>query len=185
MTSSEMTVQQLFFAEEPVIPDKRRNQLEAAAQMAALRGAVKKAEKELRWPLVEDEIWKSFARLLAMPVKPLLVRGWEKHLEIRKYLDKSATAPEETFLVPLARHTLRSEHKPSIELFLNQQPLGDLTFQITLALAFEGAVLAIQDGRIREAQTGTCLASGKISCEGVVLIEKATEKIPLPGRVVF
>lgn len=185
MTTPEMTLAHFFLAEEKAITGKIRVDLETASQMAALRKAVEKVGEGLLWSSVEDELYNSFAALLNVPLKNILASGWEKQAEIRKHLKKCAAAPEEIFLVPLAKHTLSSEHKPSIELLLNQQPLGSVTFHIILALKFEGAVLKIQGGRIREVQTGTCLGSGRITCEEFVLIEKTTKKVNLPGRLVF
>ena len=186
MTASEMTLAHFFLTEEKAITGKIRADLETSSRMADLRKAVEKVGEGLLWSSVEDELYNSFAALLNVPLKSILVSGWAKQAEIRKHLKKGAAAPpEEIFLVPLAKHTLSSEHKPSIELLLNQQPLGSVTFHIILALKFEGAVLKIQRGRIREVQTGTCLGSGRITCEEILLIEKTTEKINLPGRLVF
>jgi hypothetical protein len=85
--------------------------------------------------------------------------------------------------VPLSEHTVKSEHNPHVEILVNDEPVGKIAFQIALTFTVRGAILIVQDGKIRGFKTGEIRGKGTLKCEGLLLLEQDFRAIPLPGSV--
>jgi hypothetical protein len=112
-----------------------------------------------------------------------MVKAWNKYRELLKYTDKEKYPPDVSVLVPLAEHTIKSEHKPYIEILINDKSVGKIDFNINISLTLKGIILKIRDGKIKEIQTGSCKGKGTIKCEDLVILEKETESFSLPGSI--
>ncbi|MEJ2486647.1 MAG: hypothetical protein P8Y68_13025, partial [Anaerolineales bacterium] len=121
---------------------------------------------------------------LDLKIGNILVAGYRKHREITFYRDKE-NPPEGYHTVTLTDHSLVSKHKPTIQPVINQVPLTELEFDITLKLTLKGGKLFIQDGTITQVTTGEVLGSGEIEFEGIKLLERKTAAYDLPGTLVF
>jgi hypothetical protein len=139
----------------------------------------------LKWPVFSSAVSRHIGELLDVGIPDVLANAWNKSAALREHFEKSRQSPGESFLLPLAEHTIESEHTPSIEVLKNGKPVAKLVFTARVALTVEGAVLRIQNGEIRDIQTGQVRGSGTLKCGGAVLVEKETQAIPLPGRVVL
>lgn len=181
----EMTLEHFFFSRDDLNTCGKRDELEKTGSMIRIREAVAGVARGMHWEEVADMLCRSVKPLLDLPVREILCSGWTKQAEIEEYIRKSARQGGETFLVPLARHTLRSEHKPAVEILLNQRSLGEIVFHVSLAFTIDGAVLVIGQGHLREAKVRNCIGSGRICCDQVVMVEKAMDKIRFPDRFVF
>jgi hypothetical protein len=135
------------------------------------------------WPLVRDNIGRHLATLLDIDVADVLVGGWNKSRELRKYRDEKAYPPDERVVVALAKHKLVSTHRPHLDLVVAERPIGSLHFEIELTLNIEGAQLTIQGGRIMRIATGACAGVGTIRCEGAVIGQKEKKLGALPGEL--
>ncbi len=113
----------------------------------------------------------------------MLVEGWNKTRELRKYRDEAAYPPDEVIVVALSKHKLESKHTPHLELVVADRPIGKLHFQIDLALAIDGAQLTIQGGRIKRIATGKTSGTGTIRCEGAIVGQKEQKLGALPGTI--
>jgi hypothetical protein len=135
------------------------------------------------WKMAQGNLNQHLARLLDIDVIGLLVDGWNKSRELRKYRDETAYPPDEVVVVALSKHKLESQHKPHLELVVADRPVGRVSFQIDLALAFDGAQLTIQGGRIKRIATGKASGTGTIRCEGVIVGQKEQKLGALPGHL--
>ena len=135
------------------------------------------------WKMVQGNMDQHLARLLDIDVVRLLVDGWNKARELRKYRDEAAYPPDEVIVVALSKHKLESQHKPHLELVVADRPVGRLHFQIDLALNIDGAQLTIQGGRIMRIATGKTSGTGTIRCEGVIVGQKEAKLGALPGKI--
>jgi hypothetical protein len=121
---------------------------------------------------------------LDIEVGKILVGGWKKVREIRKYRDKKN--PSEGYHeVTLLEHTIVSTHGPTIQPVINEVPLSKIKFDIVLKLKLNGGMLFIRNGKIMKASVGTCVGSGTIEYKGHKLLEKKTEEVKLPGTIPF
>ena len=135
------------------------------------------------WKMVQGNMDQHLARLLDIDVVRLLVDGWNKARELRKYRDESAYPPDEVIVVALSKHKLESQHKPHLELVVADRPVGRLHFQIDLVLNIDGAQLTIQGGRIMRIATGKTSGTGTIRCQGVIVGQKEAKLGALPGKI--
>jgi hypothetical protein len=125
------------------------------------------------------------SELLDIRLEDIFTGAWNKLQSLQKYLDKDRYPPEKVVLAPLAEHAIKSQHRPYIEILVNEALVGKIEFQIDLVLKLQGFILKIQDGKITEAFTGTCAGKGTLACENFVMLEKETDAIPLPGSLKF
>ena len=181
MSDSQLTLNQFFSPEKELSPGKLSS-LESNKKIASLKKRILK-EAKVKGPLILDSIIKNTIDMLDIKILDIMVKAWNKYKILLKYLDKEKYPPEETFLVPLAEHTIKSEHHPSIDILINDKPVGKIEFSITFSIMLEGIILKIQDGKIKGITTGTCKGKGTLACENVVILEKKTESIPLPGSI--
>jgi hypothetical protein len=159
------------------IPDAALTQVYAQVQeqMQEKAGAA--------WKMAQGNLNQHLARLLDIDVIGLLVDGWNKSRELRKYRDETAYPPDEVVVVALSKHKLESQHKPHLELVVADRPVGKVNFQIDLALAIDGAQLTIQGGRIKRIATGKTSGTGTIRCEGVIVGQKEQKLGSMPGQI--
>jgi hypothetical protein len=183
MNNQDLTLRQFFAYDDKNIPHARLSALESGAVLSNLKDRVLAEARGIQWPAACGEIMKKVEDLLDPDIPGILAAAWNKYRLLRKYLDRDTYPPHKTVLVSLAEHTVTSEHRPSIEIMINDRLVGKVDFQVTVSLVFEGLTLKIRDGRIMEIRTGSCTGKGSISCENCMLIERETAPFPLPGEV--
>jgi hypothetical protein len=183
MNTVPLTLSQFFSLKDKELSPDRVSAIESGEQVSAVKGLVLKQTKGVGWGVIKDEIFKKLVDLLEISIPYILVAAWNKYEILLKYLDREKYPPNESFLVPLAEHCITSEHHPYVEILVNDQPVGKIGFDINVALTLEGIILKIQDGKIKEIFTGTCKGKGTISYDNIVILEKKTESVPLPGSI--
>lgn len=114
----------------------------------------------------------------------LLVWGWRTNNEISAYRDKK-NPPGDPYMVDLVKHTIKSSHSPVIKLKVNGNEIGKLKFDIVARLTIKGFTLVIDNGKIMEIKTGTCVGIGSIEYSGFAFIKRETAPITLPGSIPF
>ena len=124
---------------------------------------------------------KQVSDLLHIEIGAILVKAWSEYEEFLEYRDKEKHPPDETSLVSLVEHTIKSEHVPSLKPVINNISLGEIKFGITLELTLKGAVLKIQDGKIMEASIGGCEGKGTVKYRDFTLLERGSGTLVLPS----
>ena len=109
-----------------------------------------------------EMIIKQLCDLLKIDVYAVLLCAWNKSGDILKYSNSKRYPPKATFVVPLAEHTVTSEHKPSLQLTLNKMPLGEIELDVRLALHLKGVLLNIKKGRVMAITLGSCKGEGSV-----------------------
>lgn len=183
MNVAPLTLTQFFSLQNKELLPAKLSTLESSGQVSTVKEAVAKQAKGVGWGVIEDQIFEKLKDLLAISIPDILVAAWNKYQILLKYLDREKYPPNESFLVPLAEHCITSEHHPYVEILVNEQPVGKIGFDIKVALTLEGIILKIQGGKIKEIFTGTCKGKGTISCDNIVILEKKTESVALPGSI--
>lgn len=182
MNKSDLTLK-LFFDYKKDIPREWPAELDSAVAISDIKEKVRSEVHGMQWPAAFNEIKKKVGPLLDVGISDIMAAAWNKYRLLCKYLDRDKYPPDKTVMLPLAEHTVKSEHRPAIEIYLNDQLIGKIDFLVTVSLAFEGLILKIRNGRIMEILTGSCTGKGAISCENCLLVERATEPFPLPGSI--
>jgi hypothetical protein len=157
--------------------------VEDAKSLRTLRDELSKRAPGVPWHAARAAIRGTMGDLLDGTVPELAAATWAKYHSLRKYADSKKYAPTERILVPLVTHTIRSVHKPRVEMLLGDEPVGGVEFEIELEFTVEGALLTIRGGRIVEMRVGSCRGKGTLSCAGIVIEERETQPWLLPGVI--
>ena len=151
-----------------------------------------KVSQELRgrvpgpfWSSARRAIDQALKQVLGIPMMQIVGSGWNKYRTLTEYRDRKKHPAEEVALEPIGKHTITSTHNPQIEIFLNERRIGSIDFAIKLQLDLEAAVLKIQDGKIWEVETGSCIGGGTLMYGPAILFERKTGKIWLPTLISF
>jgi hypothetical protein len=182
VTLADATLQQLFGLDKPGAAACIRAGLEEEKAREGLRKEAAKAPGVHQTALAETAADK-VPDLLNVKVIGILAGAWTKYELLKKYADRRDYPPEEIVLLPLAQHTVKSEHHPCIEILLNGSPVGKITFDVTVSLKLESFELKLQDGKIKAVDAGTVQGSGEISFYGVTLVKKELEPVTVHASI--
>ena len=94
----------------------------------------------------------------------ILAPAWQRLELLQEYRDPKAHPPGETALVPLVEHSVRSVHKPHIDLLVKEVEIGQLALVVDLSIQLDGILLRIKDGRIWGAESGSARGRGSLTC---------------------
>ena len=135
------------------------------------------------WPAIRSEVTEKIGEMLDVPLVDVLRGAWNNARELHKYRDAEKYPPEESVVAPLAEHTVRSSHRPHLELRVGPTLVRRLDFELDVEIHLEAARLTIQAGRIKKIDLGEGWAKGVLSCEGFRLLERKSKKFALPGAL--
>lgn len=121
------------------------------------------------------------SELLNLDVRAILLTTWNKSSELLEYTDSKKYPPDKAFMLPLAQHSITSEHQPSLQLTLNKTPVGEIQLDIKLELVIKGAIIKIQNKRIMSFSVGTCQGNGLVHYGKLTLLEQKSGTFTLPG----
>jgi hypothetical protein len=121
--------------------------------------------------------------LFDIPIPDIFLTSWTKANVLQNYLAESQKDPETVMELELAEHTINSQHRPHIEVRIQNTPVKRIEFVLRLIFKLKGFVLKIQNGSITEMRTGKCDARGTLEYQGLVIAEKMLAPITLPGVV--
>jgi len=133
------------------------------------------------WRLMAGSLAKQLPALLDIGVTDVFVGAWNKWLDVRQQMDKSAKSPGKDVFLQLAEHTIKSKHEPYVALMKNGREIGRLPFTVEIELGLQGVVLRILDGTIREIQTARVKGKGAVRCAGAILVRKELQPQQFAG----
>ena len=123
---------------------------------------------------------------LDVSIVDILAAAWNTRRELRQYLDRAKFPSGQIVDHTIAKHEVKSSHRPRLQIMLDQSPVGpEIEFEVIVGLTLEAAVLRIQDGRIMGARLGKVFGTGTIKCEGATLFSRPTKAVNLPLTVSF
>lgn len=123
--------------------------------------------------------------LLRLDLGVILVGGWQKMTELRRYTDRKKYPPDETVLVEITRHTVTSTHKPKLDIVIDGVKVDTVPFELKLTIIIDGAVLTIRDGRILAVSPGATKAGAEFKCEGYTIVKRESAPVRVPGKWTF
>jgi hypothetical protein len=179
-----VTLHQLLALSAGSMPQDVQTKLEASGALAPVREALAQKAKGLSCEVISAKIIEALAELWNINLADIFLGAWNKFQELHKYRDKNRYPANETYLVHLVEHTIKSEHRPYIAVLINGVELpGKIEFAISLTLAVKGAALKIRDGKIKEILPGSCQGKGTLACGEFVLWEQGTQEFTLPASI--
>lgn len=144
---------------------------------------IKKEVKGIRWTTAMPDLAQKVCELLDIKIPNILVGAWKKAKELQAVLEKTRSTPDEVVYLELAEHSINSEHKPSIDVRIKGMTVKRIELPVQLAFKLRGFVLKIQNGGIKEMQTGHCEVKGTIKYGTLTIAEKKLEAIRLPFSI--
>ena len=123
--------------------------------------------------------------ILDVPVSTILVRGWVRWQKLQDQFQQAMFRRDESMLVPLCEHVLKSIHEPHIDVYRGNDLIHTIRIKIELAIEVRGAALSIENARITEIQTGDCRVTGSIELDGCKIAKEQSRRLELPGRIHF
>lgn len=168
------TVREIFSLPEKGIADPSDDRWNAVQERLS------EEVKGIKWTAAMPDLAPKLCQLLEIKIPDVLLAAWKKAKEIQAVIEKSKETPEEITYLELAEHSINSEHKPSIDVKLRGAKVKTIELLVQLGFKLKGFVLKIQNGGIREMQTGQCEVKGTIKYAGLSIAEKKLEPIKLP-----
>lgn len=117
---------------------------------------------------------------LDVSIDKILLSAWSQHRDLADDLQKSQQQKNETILVPLADHTIRSTHHPAVEVMVNERRVAAFKFNANLMMRIQRAVLKVQAGEVVGVEAGAWHGVGQLKCGPVTLVEHETQEFALP-----
>ncbi|MBT2231968.1 hypothetical protein [Nonomuraea sp. NEAU-A123] len=113
-------------------------------------------------------------------VGSVLLGGWAKYRSLRAAARRTLDNPGLGLMVPLAEHEVVSHHEPYVEVQVNGQPVGRVTFGIDLILHLTMVTASVRAGRLMRLTGGACTAAIACKIHGVEVARKEFELVTLP-----
>jgi hypothetical protein len=181
MSNNDGSLKDLFSIEATDLPEILSSVVEAGDLAAA--ASVAKHGAALKWDAVMASLADNFVQLMNMDIRDILAATWSKYKILEEHADATRGSPGKSVLVPLAKHTIESEHHPSIELLVSETSLLKLEFSILLSLELEGALVTIEDGKITKIQPGKGSGKGSVSCRDKTLLQREFDADVFPAAL--
>ena len=168
--------------------DEGRVGLERAADsepIAALKDALARHATAIPWATAQHAVEEKIADALTIDAGGLLLATWLRSALLVKYLDSSRYPPDQTILAHLAEHTIEMKLQPKIEVYSGQLLITTIPVKAIVSATVKGFILTIKGGHVLQMTTGNCQAKGQLSVAGVVVTEKKSKVVELPGVIRF
>src|SRR3990172_9593095 len=132
MSDEALNLKQLF----RVSTDQAGQILGKTETYQAIKETVEKVPG-LKWPIFTKQIHDRLEDALDMDLFEILLSGWKKYRNLQQYRDRTKYPPNQTSLVPLGKHTIKSVHKPTVDVMADEVLLGRVAFDVALSLEIE------------------------------------------------
>ena len=165
------------------LPDEAVSRLESGKGVTELRRPLEEARLPGGWSGLRDKVLAEAGGLLDIRLLDVMSWAWKKGRELEAYRDTERYPPDKTFTVPLVEHKITSTHKPRVEIRINKKTVGSVHFAVNIEIAIKGMTLEIRNARIKKIHSGDCKATGRFLCEGLLLAERESKPLDLPGTI--
>ncbi|MFG1678993.1 hypothetical protein ACGFNP_02375 [Nonomuraea sp. NPDC049269] len=175
-TTHPSTADLLLYAD----PDRTAEELSRAVDN---RQVLDEIRRQVRIPPTElaHKAGEAGAELLqGIDLGSVLLTGWAKYRNLRAAARRSLDDPGKGEVVPLAEHEVVSHHEPYIEVRVNGQPMGRVTFGVDLILHVTMVQAGVRAGRLMLLTGGDCTASIACAIQGVEVARKDCALVTLP-----
>jgi hypothetical protein len=159
------------------------SQLESGKGVMELRRPLEEARLPGGWAGLRNTILAEAGGLLDIRLLDVMCWAWKKGRELETYRDTERYPPDKTFSVPLVEHKITSTHTPHVDIRMNNKKVGSIHFAATFEITIKAITLEIRNARIKKIHAGDCKATGRFLCEGLLLAERESNPLDLPGTI--
>ncbi|MFG1707866.1 hypothetical protein ACFLIM_32130 [Nonomuraea sp. M3C6] len=118
--------------------------------------------------------------LRGIDVGSVLLGGWAKYRNLRAAARRTLDNPGTGQMVPIAEHEVVSHHNPYVEVQVNGQPVGRVSFGVDLILHVTLLQASVRDGRLMRLTGGDCTAAIACKIQGIEVARKDFVLVTLP-----
>ena len=137
----------------------------------------------IKWTATMPDLGSRICELLDIKIHDVLLTAWKKVEAVRQAIEDSKQNPEKASYLDLTEHNVDYETKPFIDVKIKRASVKKLTLTVAVNLKVKGFGLKVQNGAIREMQTGKCEGKGTIKYEKLAIAEKKFEPIKFPPSI--
>ncbi len=130
-----------------------------------------------------DALHNALGDALKLDIGALLGQAWITVDSVKTALETTRDDHAASAAVPLMPHQIKSSHTPSVKLMVHGLPHVDLPFTLDLVLKIDSVVLGIEKGAVSHLKSGGLTALATLKFAGKTLMERASPRLELPGRV--
>jgi hypothetical protein len=149
----------------------------------ALQKTLAKETQSIKWPTAMPDLVSKIGELLDIRIHDMFLTAWKKVEAVRQALEESKQSPAKAIYLDLSDHNIDYETKPFIDVKIKRASVKKLTLTVAVNLNVKGFSLKVQNGQIRELQTGKCEGEGTIKYEKLTVAQKKLEPIKFPATI--
>lgn len=157
----------------------------ASACMIGLAGRVGPSVPVQYWGSAVTNVMTALQHALSSPLTEIMADGWSHYQPFLKYRDSKRYPADAIAQETLLEHTINAKLRPRVRVLLDQVEVGQVDFEVNIALKLAGGILTIQGGMFRKLRPGKCWVTAALKCEGALLSETKTRELNLPGELHF
>jgi len=150
----------------------QQKQFDAEPKIAQIRRYLQQHAPKNNWDSFRTEILTQFENLLAIPLRPILIRSWDQHQDIQQISLSKSRGCSKNNMLPLATHTLCSQQHPSLVMQVEQNKNISLPLSIVLELSLSNVILKLHHGKVERIVSGICQGSGHIKYGDTLLVQR-------------
>jgi hypothetical protein len=150
----------------------QQKQFDAEPKVAQIRSFLHEYAPKNSWNTFRNEILTQFENLLAIPLRPILVRSWNQHPDIQQISLSQSRSHLKNNILPLATHTLCSQQQPNLVMQVEQGKTISLPLNIVLELSLSNVILKLDKGKVERIISGICEGSGHIQYGDTLLAQR-------------
>jgi hypothetical protein len=163
------------------IPDEASDQGDDSWQ--AFQKKLAEETQGIKWTAAMPDLGSKIGELLDIKIHDMLLTAWKKVEAVRQALEESKQTPDKASYLDLTEHSVDYETQPFIDVKIKRASVKKLTLTVAVHLKLKGFGLKVQNGLIRELQTGKCEGKGTIKYEKLTIAEKKLEPIKFPFTI--
>ena len=163
--------------------DAQQKQFDAEPKVAQIRQYLQQHAPKNSWDVFRTEILTQFENLLAIPLRPLLIRSWNQHQDIQQISLSQSRTRSQNNVLPLATHTLCSHQQPCLVMQVEAGKTISLPLNIVLELSLSNVILKLDHGKVISIISGICHGSGHIKYGDTLLAQREFMGFRLTDRI--
>ena len=131
---------------------------------------------------VDQEIGAVASGLLELDLGDMLLAGWRKYAALTDAARRTLAAPASEEVIELATHRITSAYRPRVDVFVDNQKITTVEFDLTTVFDLTGLAAVVKAGDLVALRSGECLVTATLRLGDARLAERR-EKLDLVQRI--
>jgi hypothetical protein len=131
---------------------------------------------------VDQEIGAVASGLLELDLGDMLLAGWRKYAALTDAARRTLAAPASEEVLELATHRITSAYRPRVDVFVDNQKITTVEFDLTTVFDLTGLAAVVKAGDLVALRSGECLVTATLRLGDARLAERR-EKLDLVQRI--